>query len=68
MPEGQCKWFSGELGYGFLEQPGGPDVFVHHSAILMDGYRVLEQGERVAFDVATREGRVQAESVIRLDS
>lgn len=49
---GTVKWFNAEKGFGFLAQPdGGGDVFVHHSAIQMSGYRSLEEGQRVEFDV-----------------
>jgi len=50
MPEGTVKWFSG--CYGFIEQDGGKDVFVHHSAIQADGFKSLSEGDRVSFDVA----------------
>lgn len=46
------KWFNAEKGYGFISQPeGGADVFVHHSAIVMNGYRNLEEGQSVEFEV-----------------
>jgi CspA family cold shock protein len=48
---GTVKWFSNQKGYGFIEQDGGPDVFVHHSAIQETGFRTLEEGERVEFTV-----------------
>jgi cold shock protein len=49
---GTVKWFNSEKGYGFISQPdGGADVFVHHTAIQMSGYRVLEEGQPVEFDV-----------------
>jgi CspA family cold shock protein len=48
---GVVKWFSAEKGYGFIERPDGDDVFVHWSAIEGDGYRSLEQGQAVEFDV-----------------
>ena len=52
MASGTVKWFNSEKGYGFISQPdGGPDVFVHHTAIKMNGYRVLEEGQSVEFDV-----------------
>ncbi len=52
MASGTVKWFNAEKGYGFISQPdGGADVFVHHSAIQMNGYRVLEEGQSVEFDV-----------------
>jgi CspA family cold shock protein len=48
---GTVKWFSNQKGYGFIEQDGGSDVFVHHSAIQEGGFRTLEEGERVEFTV-----------------
>jgi CspA family cold shock protein len=52
VASGTVKWFNSEKGYGFISQPdGGADVFVHHSAIQMSGYRVLEEGQPVEFDV-----------------
>ena len=51
MPEGTVKWFSNEKGYGFIERDGGDDVFVHFSQIEQDGYKTLEQGQQVTFEV-----------------
>ena len=51
MAQGTVKWFSNEKGYGFIEREGGEDVFVHHTAIAMEGYRTLTEGQRVEFDV-----------------
>jgi CspA family cold shock protein len=48
---GTVKWFNGEKGFGFISREGGDDVFVHFSAIQGDGYRTLEEGQRVQFDV-----------------
>ncbi len=51
MPEGVVKWFSAEKGYGFITpEDGGRDLFVHHSKIQMNGYRSLEQGQKVMFE------------------
>ena len=51
MPEGVVKWFSAEKGYGFITpDDGGRDLFVHHSQIKMNGYRSLDQGQRVSFE------------------
>ena len=51
MAEGTVKWFNDKKGYGFIEQEDGPDVFVHHTAITGTGFKSLNEGERVTFDV-----------------
>ncbi len=51
MAEGTVKWFSDKKGYGFIEQEDGPDVFVHHSGIDGAGFKSLQEGERVTFEV-----------------
>lgn len=51
MTEGIVKWFSDKKGYGFIEQEDGPDVFVHHSGIDAAGFKSLNEGDRVSFDV-----------------
>lgn len=51
MPEGTVKWFNERKGFGFIAVDGGDDVFVHHSAIKTDGFRTLQEGQRVTFDV-----------------
>jgi CspA family cold shock protein len=51
MPEGKVKWFNVTKGYGFIEADTGKDVFVHHSAIEGSGFKTLEEGERVSFEV-----------------
>lgn len=53
MARGTVKWFNAEKGFGFIAQEGGPDVFVHFSAIQGSGYRNLEENEQVEFDVAS---------------
>ena len=51
MKEGTVKWFNDSKGFGFIEQDGGPDVFVHHSAIKATGFKTLAEGARVQFEV-----------------
>ncbi|MEW6664239.1 MAG: cold-shock protein [Thermodesulfobacteriota bacterium] len=51
MANGTVKWFNGQKGYGFIQQDGGPDVFVHHTAINGSGFKSLKEGDRVTFDV-----------------
>ncbi len=51
MAEGTVKWFNDAKGFGFIEQDGGQDVFVHHSAIQSDGFRSLAEGDRVSFEI-----------------
>lgn len=61
---GIVKWFSNEKGYGFIgSDEGGKDVFVHHSAVQMDGYKTLKEGQRVSFVVARGNKGPQAEAV-----
>jgi cold shock protein len=64
---GTVKWFNSEKGYGFIATDGGPDVFVHYSAIQSDGFRTLDEGDRVEFDVQSgSNGRTQAAAVKKL--
>jgi CspA family cold shock protein len=64
VPSGTVKWFNSEKGYGFISQPdGGDDVFVHHSAIQMNGYRNLEEGQVVEFEVQEGPKGLQAQNV-----
>jgi CspA family cold shock protein len=60
---GTVKWFNSSKGYGFLAQEGGDDVFVHYSAINMDGYRTLEEGQQVEFSVEEGPKGLQAVNV-----
>ena len=63
MANGTVKWFNAEKGYGFITVDGGQDVFVHYSAIDMAGYKVLEEGQQVVFEVGTGAKGPQAEAV-----
>ena len=60
---GTVKWFNNSKGYGFIERQGGPDVFVHYSAIMSDGYRTLQVGQRVEFNVEEGPKGLQAANV-----
>jgi len=64
MAQGTVKWFNSEKGFGFITQDGGPDVFVHFSAIAADGYRELREHQRVEFDVKDGDKGPQAENVV----
>ena len=63
MAQGTVKWFNNEKGYGFIAVDGGQDVFVHYSAIQSDGYRSLDEGQRVEFEVAQGPKGPQADNV-----
>src|SRR4029077_15403837 len=63
MAQGPVKWFNADKGYGFIAVDGGRDVFVHFSAIQMDGYRSLEEGQRVEFDIENSDRGPQASAV-----
>jgi CspA family cold shock protein len=63
VAEGTVKWFNAEKGFGFIAVDGGEDVFVHYSAIQADGYRSLDEGQRVEFDVTQGQKGPQADAV-----
>jgi CspA family cold shock protein len=63
---GTVKWFNGSKGYGFISREDGDDVFVHHSAIQAEGYRNLEEGQRVEFNVERGPRGLQATQVVAL--
>jgi CspA family cold shock protein len=63
VAQGTVKWFNAEKGFGFIAVDGGPDVFVHYSAIQMVGYKSLDQDQRVEFEVTQGQKGPQAESV-----
>lgn len=65
VERGKVKWFNAEKGFGFIEREGGKDVFVHFSAIEMDGYKTLEEGTEVQFEVIEGAKGPQAANVTR---
>ena len=64
--KGTVKWFNNAKGYGFIEQPGEQDIFVHYSAITGDGYKTLIQGQEVEFEVINGPKGPQAENVAKV--
>ena len=62
---GTVKWFNNTKGYGFISRDNGEDVFVHHTAIVADGFRSLNEGEKVSFEVVTGPKGLQARNVTR---
>lgn len=66
MPTGRVKWFNDSKGYGFIEQEGGEDVFVHHTAILGEGLKTLAEGQAVEFDIVQGPKGLQAANVMKL--
>ena len=66
MEKGRVKWFNAEKGFGFIERDGGNDVFVHFSAITMDGFKTLDEGAEVEFDVVDGAKGPQAANVSRV--
>ncbi len=66
MAEGTVKWFNEAKGFGFIEQAEGPDVFVHFSAIQSEGFKTLNEGQRVSFEVEEGPKGPQASNVVAL--
>ena len=66
--QGKVKWFNNAKGYGFIGQDGGPDVFVHYSAIQTEGYKSLQEGDAVEFEVVQGQKGPQAENVTRVEN
>ena len=65
MAKGTVKWFSNQKGYGFINTQDGKDVFVHHSAVQGEGYKTLQQGQVVEFDIIQSEKGEQAANVLK---
>jgi cold shock protein len=63
--KGKVKWFNNAKGYGFIGREDGPDVFVHYSAIQLDGYKTLKEGDDVEFDIVEGQKGPQADAVVR---
>ena len=66
MAEGTVKWFNDSKGFGFIEQDGGEDVFVHHSAIQSQGFKSLDESARVSFEVVDGPKGLAAANVVQL--
>ncbi|MBW2501502.1 MAG: cold-shock protein [Deltaproteobacteria bacterium] len=66
MKEGTVKWFNASKGFGFIEQDNGGDVFVHYSAIVTDGFKTLDEGARVQFEVVDGPKGPAADKVVQL--
>ena len=66
MAQGTVKWFSNQKGFGFITAESGQDVFVHHSEIQGEGYKTLEEGQKVNFDLANGPKGEQAKNVVKL--
>ena len=64
--KGTVKWFSNQRGYGFLEHEGGEDVFVHYSAVQGEGFKSLEEGDKVEFEIEQGEKGAHAKDVVKL--
>ncbi|MBU5439067.1 cold-shock protein [Tissierella sp. MSJ-40] len=66
MVKGTVKWFNATKGYGFISTEAGEDVFVHYSAITSDGFKTLEEGQQVEFEIVQGEKGPQATNVVKL--
>jgi CspA family cold shock protein len=66
MANGTVKWFNESKGFGFITRDDGTDVFVHHSAIAGDGFKTLDEGQAVSFDVVDGDKGLKAENVVKL--
>jgi CspA family cold shock protein len=68
MPRGKVKWFNDQKGFGFIEQEGGGDVFVHYSSIAGDGFKSLAEGDEVEFELTQGPKGPKAENVTRVSA
>jgi CspA family cold shock protein len=66
MPTGTVKWFNDKKGFGFISIEGGEDIFVHHTAIESDGFRTLEEGDKVEFEIVKGDKGDKAEKVKKI--
>ena len=66
MEHGKVKWFNADKGFGFIEREGGEDVFVHHTAIQVDGFKTLDEGAKVTFDTVDGPKGLAAANVVQL--
>lgn len=65
MPDGTVKWFNEAKGFGFITQAGGPDLFVHHTSIQGKGFKTLNEGDQVTFDIVQGPKGPQATNVVK---
>lgn len=68
MASGKVKWFDNKKGFGFIAQEAGQDVFVHHTSILGSGFKTLNEGENVTFEIVTSDKGLKAQNVERISA
>lgn len=66
MPTGRVKWFNERKGFGFIEQESGDDIFVHHSSIQGEGFKTLNEGDQVEFEIIEDEKGLKADKVVKV--